>query len=299
MKYNQNSSVPSETQREGITGSQKWACGLIDGDGHIGIEWTNKAKTRWVPLLKISLDIYNARAIYKLKAILQCGQVTRSKNEITLRVRRKDHWRNRLFPLWSGFPLRSNKYYAALYVQQAIEYNNRSCLTQNEKLKTIFSLKTALKQSQTTSLPCPVWSDSVGSFNNANLKKILDHDWLAGFIEAEGSFYILSNGQHGFGLGQTYNRHIILAIHKYFNIDARLKITKSNNLYIDTKNKMALYQIANAVQGRLLGIKSFEFALWLRTLRKQNRIESLKARQIIRQMNHTNPLSDRNTRYSP
>jgi hypothetical protein len=132
----------------------------------------------------------------------------------------------------------------------------------------------------------PVWEqfdsfDFSSSHDRQHLKRVLDHDWCAGFIEAEGSFYILSTGVHAFGIGQTYNRHIIVALHKYFDIRSALKVTKLNNLQFDTKNKNALYRIAKTVQGRLLGMKSFEFALWLRTLRKGRRNKSLAARRII------------------
>ena len=109
---------------------------------------------------------------------------------------------------------------------------------------------------------------------------MLDLDWLAGFIGAEGSFYILNNGQHGFAIGQAYDQHIIIRIHRLFNIQSALK-NSNHYIMLDTKNTEALYLIANAINGRLLGIKSFEFSLWLRTLRKKNKAKTLKARSII------------------
>ena len=82
----------------------------------------------------------------------------------------------------------------------------------------------------------PIWSCSA----SAGLQKILDLDWLAGFIEAEGSFYILNNGQHGFAIGQAYDQHIIVEIHHLFNIQSRLK-DSNNYIMLDTKNTEALY----------------------------------------------------------
>lgn len=260
--------ISSETTREGINSEQKWAVGIIDGDGHIGLEWTNKEKTKWVPVLKVTLHRYNSRAIYKLKKILGIGKITYSGSTITYRVRSKALWHSVLIPLFSGFHLRSMKYAAVLNIQKALDMAQ----VDNAVPKKILELQQSLDRK--TDRISPIWSDGT------RLQKILDLDWLAGFIEAEGSFYILNNGQHGFAIGQAYDQHIIVGIHHLFNIQSALKNSNSY-IMLDTKNTEALYLIANAINGRLLGIKSFEFSLWLRTLRKKNKIKTLKARSII------------------
>lgn len=267
-QYKKKNIISSETTREGITGEQKWAVGLIDGDGHIGLEWTNKEKTKWVPVLKVTLHRYNSRAIYKLKRILGIGKITYSGSTITYRVRSKVLWYDLLIPLFSEFHLRSMKYVAVLIIKKALYMAQVG----NATPKKILELQQSLDRK--TDRISPIWS------NGTSLQKILDLDWLAGFIEAEGSFYILNNGQHGFAIGQAYDQHIIIGIHHLFNIQSALK-NSNNYIMLDTKNTEALYLIANAINGRLLGIKSFEFSLWLRTLRKKNKAKTLKARSII------------------
>lgn len=260
--------ISSETTREGINSEQKWVVGLIDGDGHIGLEWTNKEKTKWVPVLKVTLHKYNSRAIYKLKRILGIGKVTYSGSTITYRVRSKALWYLVLIPLFSKFQLRSMKYAAVLIIEKALNMAQ----VKNATPRKILELQQSLDRK--TDRISPIWSNGTG------LQKILDLDWLAGFIEAEGSFYILKNGQHGFAIGQAYDQHIIVGIHSLFNIQSGLK-NSNNYIILDTKNTETLYSIANAINKRLLGIKSFEFSLWLRTLRKKNKIKTLKARSII------------------
>lgn len=274
----------SETTREDISDIQKWACGLIDGDGHIGIEWADKLHTKWVPVLKVSLHSYDARAIYKLKQALGLGQIGTSGTSISLRVRRRDHWIKTLLPLMKKFPLRSCKYHAAVYVEQALIISMDPLLERQAKLLKISHLCNAIKLSRHQNLPSPVWN----GLPELNFEKpyvqgslALDYHWLAGFIEAEGSFYILKTGQHGFAIGQAYDAHIIRAIHKHFNITASLKL-RANYTMLDTKNKTDLYKLSNALQKRLRGMKSFVFVLWLRTLRKNNKAKSLKAMEIIR-----------------
>jgi hypothetical protein len=256
-----NQSVPSETKREDVESAFKWATGLIDGDGYISIEWTDLKKTKWVPLLKVTLHLNNARAIYKLKKIFKCGKIRKKGSLITFKVKSQSHWRDRLLPLWEKFPLRSSKYYDVLCVKKALALNQQKQITK----QALIHLKLQLKKNQE---PSPVWFTA------------LDLDWLAGFVEAQGCFYILKNGQHGFAIGQVYNTYIIEAIHAYFNVPTPLK-RRPNYIMLDTKNIITLKLIAAAMNKRLRGIKSFQFTLWQRTLFKQNSFKSLKARQIL------------------
>lgn len=283
-EHNKKNVISSETTREGINSEQKWAVGLIDGDGHIGLEWTNKEKTKWVPVLKVTLHRYNSRAVYKLKKILGIGKITYSGSTITYRVRSKALWHSVLIPLFSKFHLRSMKYAAVLVIQKALHMsqvsNSGPVLKLGQSLNLCSLAPLLLRQqkfaiakvcrcnskgkSRKTDQISPIWT------NGTSLQKILDLDWLAGFIEAEGSFYILSNGQHGFAIGQAYDQHIIIGIYKLFSVQSALK-NSNNYIMLDTKNTEALFLIANAINGRLLGIKSFEFSLWLRTLRKKKK----------------------------
>jgi hypothetical protein len=54
--------ISSETKHEAVSSDERWAIGLIDGDGHIGMECSNAKLKKWVPCLKVTLHAYNARA---------------------------------------------------------------------------------------------------------------------------------------------------------------------------------------------------------------------------------------------
>jgi hypothetical protein len=345
----------SETTREDIRDSEQWAIGLIEGDGHIGLEWTNATQNKWVPVLKVTLHCYNARAIYKLKQILSVGKITRSKNTISLRVRTREAWKTKLIPLFDRFTLRTSKYYDFLVVKYALKWHdyykqnsakslalvraNRSfytfgnfCKNKIEAFKKMLEIKTkplgplggqhtnkftkplGPLGGQHTNKLSPAWDCLIDHhtdvtpcfsrpFDKQSLKLLINHlnnnttrkeilrsiinpGWLAGFIEAEGSFYILSKGQHGFALGQTNDIIIPIAMHCLFEINAQLKI-RDSYVMLDTKNTQSLYLIASFVNHKLLGLKSFIFSVWLRTLRKKVTTKSIKARAIIAKIRKT------------
>jgi hypothetical protein len=120
-------------------------------------------------------------------------------------------------------------------------------------------------------------------FHKNQILTFLDCNWLAGFVEAEGSFYILACGRHGFALGQKLDFRLIFLIHYALNIQSKLKI-RPNYTMIDTKNRTTCIALGSVFTNRLLGMKGFEFSLWLRTCRKNQNCKSLKAKHIITTM---------------
>lgn len=108
--------IPSETKREDIsTNAYRFNRGW-----RAGLEWTNASKNKWVPILKVTLHAYNARAIYKLKKCLGVGKISRSNNKISLRVRSRQLWLSHLIPLFQKFPFRTSKYYDFAIVKEAL-----------------------------------------------------------------------------------------------------------------------------------------------------------------------------------
>lgn len=292
---------PSETKREAISNQQKWALGLIDGDGHIGCEWSSKKKNKWCPNLKVSLNIYNAQAIYKLKTILKCGSITKHKNVITLRVRSRKHWQSYLIPLFNAFAFRTQKHYdyqlvlQMLFLEKATFLNKDSyCCNRNILLSNLNSIYKCYLSYKHTFPNAPI-VDQIQSLYKGELNKpflnntrsqvldLLDKHWLSGFVEAEGSFYILASGKHGFALGQKNDQCLIFLIHYALNIVSQLKV-RTDYIMIDTTNRSTCIALASVFNNCLLGMKGFEFSLWLRTLIKNQNSKSLKAKHIITTM---------------
>lgn len=282
--------APSETKREGVSAAQKWAVGLIEGDGHLGLTWSNKEKTNLSPVLKISLHNYNARAIYKLKSVLGAGNITHHGNLISLRLRSEKAWWNHVFPLFKACALRTHKYYDVLIIMHVLSVkrsNTHALHTFAYRKQAYFNHcrnLVALTTKPHASKPSPVWMTKTHSvqpwfnFQTAALtmpedvfRRGLDLDWLAGFIEAEGSFYILNSGRHGFALGQKHDGIIIAAVSRLFKVNASFGKVRPKYVLCDTTNSTSLALIARLMHKRLLGMKSFVFTLWARSLKKKKK----------------------------
>ena len=84
--YSKFAPYSSETIRERFERLRAlllWCIGLIDGPGHIGLLWTDRAQTKTVPLLKASLHVSPVRAVNALARGLRSGRVTRSGSMVT------------------------------------------------------------------------------------------------------------------------------------------------------------------------------------------------------------------------
>lgn len=95
----------------------------------------------------------------------------------------------------------------------------------------------------------------------------MSKDWILGFVEAEGSFYLVNKTAnritHGFGLTQKLDRHCLEAIARILHIKTSVKYKENktdNNFYsLDTTNSRAIENIIYYFKNQLKGIKSFEY----------------------------------------
>lgn len=85
-------------------------------------------------------------------------------------------------------------------------------------------------------------------------------NWIIGFVEAEGSFYIESDrGRliHGFNVKQKKDKHVLELIRSELGICANV-VPSGGCWKVQTKNINNLFSVINYFQGKLVGIKSVE-----------------------------------------
>jgi hypothetical protein len=89
---------------------------------------------------------------------------------------------------------------------------------------------------------------------------------MVGFIEAEGSFYLVSKEQtrivHGFGITQKLDKIVLDSIKYILHIPTTVKYKSKHNYYIlDTTNSRAIENIIKYFHNTMKGMKSVEYRI--------------------------------------
>jgi len=274
----------------------KWAIGLIEADGYIG--FNHNGNKKWIVTLKVSLNSYNARAVYKLKNIFGLGKIHWSKEMVTWKITRRDTIKNKIIPILEEFEFRGSKYYEFILLKKAINVME-SFKSKDEKHEILTRLKILSKTNTYRVSPVLIPkikenNEMIKKYNNEKdvvlidliseetLLKAMDPWWLAGFIEGEGSFQINNRNQVVFELGQKYNTLIVWVIHKHLNLKSKIK-ERVNGEYtmLSTKDNKSIQKLITILKGKLLGIKSFEFSVWSRAYRTKKKEKKEKAKILL------------------
>lgn len=287
---------------------EHWLVGLTDGDGTFSVDPHFKPNGHivWNLVFKISLNKYNIRALLKAKSFLGAGILNETPdNTVSLRIRNREHLKKFVFPVFDKIPLVSNKYYDYQKIRRIstlLDDNSLSPPQRLQQIQEIFSQKSSREEMS------PVWSQHLSqetletykktgqvNLNKPEIEKVLSLPWILGFIEAEGSFYILRKERyvnkpdrycHAFGLTQAGNGFLMEALRCYFKIVACVQLKKPASFQnhqkglrsyfqLETTNWRCLQSIRNLCFENLLGIKSLEFRIWERSMKDRENSEKL------------------------
>ena len=120
--------------------------------------------------------------------------------------------------------------------------------------------------------------------------------WIIGFVEAEGSFYLVSKEAnrivHGFCITQKLDRVVLEAIRHILHISTKVvHKNKYNHYMLDTTNSRAISNVSNYFLNTMKGMKSVEYRIWARSFKNQKGdFEKLqKVKELIRKLRSKRP----------
>jgi len=249
---------------------KQWLVGMTDGDGSFSVLRQND---KWNLTFKISQNTYNLRALYYIKKELGVGSVYVESNRDLghFRIRDRKQLAKGIFPIFDRYPLLTTKYFYYDLFKQAYFILEDPTLTKIEKNKLIEAL---LLTKPTESYISPAWEKVILPLTDGNeANKIISKPWLVGFVEAEGSFYLVNKDinriVHGFGITQKLDKVVLEGIRQILHISTKVVYKEKYNYYmLDTTNSRAIKNISDYFLSTMKGIKGVEYKIWSRSFNK-------------------------------
>jgi len=256
---------------------EKWLVGFTDGDGSFIIY---KTKNTYSLAFKISQHKYNVQILYYIKKNIGIGNINEEKNTNMAQysVYSREKLKNYIIPIFDKYSLLTSKYFNYLKFKKVfniLENTNFSLKEKKELIENIILSKLNTNDINFKEFLC----------RNNNIEEIISKEWLIGFIEAEGSFYISKNSLnyiHYFGICQQNDKHLLNVIKVILKIKANVYFSERDKCYyLQTKSKKSIKYIIEYVDGYLKGVKSLEFKLWKRSFTNKYNNKKLEKIQLI------------------
>jgi hypothetical protein len=265
---------------------EQWLVGVTDGDGTFFIARQND---KWNLVFKITQSRYNLRLLYYIKKELGVGSVTKDNTKAQFFIRDRKNLKNIIFPIFDKYSLLTSKMFNYYKFKQAYFILENTNLTKEEKDKKLYGLKNKNLPQNYVSSAWNVANLPLKSVNDIN--NVMTKPWLVGFIEAEGSFYLVSKDctriVHGFGLTQKLDNIVLQSIGLHLHISTKVKYKSNYNHYmLDTTNSRAIENIIDYFKNTMKGMKSVEYRIWSRSYIKYkgNFVKLNKIRDTIRKL---------------
>ena len=264
----------SETTRGVFNSSSKgkkgdndhfWLVGLVDGGGSFSF---HKSNNKWTLNFKIGQSVYNLRLLYRVKSVIGVGSVSIHDNDAEFRVWKLDHIIKYVIPIFDKYPLLTSEYYNYNKFKQAANIISDKTLGAAERDAQLIELKGRMMPEDYIS---PAWS--LIDYNVLNLtdaEAVICKNWVIGFTETEGSFYIVvnENGRivHAFEVSEGRDFIVCHALGYIFRANVITK--KTDNTVVTTKTS-SIFHLVHYFHRTLKGIKSLEYRIWARSFMKK------------------------------
>lgn len=203
---------------------------------------------------------YNLRLLYHIKKILGYGSVNVSKSKdncAEFRIRDRKVIIRVILPIFDKYPLLTSKQFNYDIFRKAIIISEDISIANEQKNIELIKLKSLNKPDNYIS---PVFSNT--NITKENVHTVIPKQWLIGFTEAEGSFYIVKKGpnrlQHIFEIQKKLDRMVLVAISIILDIKV---INKSTYFTVLTTNLRSLNIVNQYFSNQIKGIKAVEYRI--------------------------------------
>ena len=266
----------------------QWLVGVTDSEGTFGLYNQNG---KWNLVYKITQSNYNTRMLYYIKKQLGVGSIVTSGKISSFFLKNINNINKYIIPIFDKYALLTKKQFNYLNFKQAFLILNDVNKTKQEKDRKLFYLKNKrLPLNYVSSILLNNLSNlEIKSVNE--IKNIISKYWLVGFIEAEGSFYLVSKSDvrivHGFTITQKLEKILLNGIKRILHILTKVVYKLKHNYYnINTTNSRAIENMILYFQNTMKGMKSLEYKIWSRSYNKDkgNYQKLLSIINIIRNM---------------
>ena len=267
---------------------KQWLVGFTDGDGNFHI---SNQGDKWSIGYKLAQSRYNLRVLHYIKKQLGVGSITKEGegSKAQFFIRDKKTIEQVLIPIFDIYPLLTSKYFDYIKLKKALAILNNGNLSKQDKNVKLLAIKNYKINSDYIS---PAWkSTNIPLIDVNSVKFVMTKSWLIGFIEAEGSFYLVNKDSnrivHGFGLTQKLDKIVLEGIAFILHIKTKVKYKELHNYYIlDTTNSRDIENIILYFKDTMKWVKSLEYRIWARayTKNKGDFNKLLNIRNIIRNL---------------
>lgn len=265
----------------------QWLAGFTDGDGCFSIVRSsaeakadsllsgprgNRSDGKYNINFSIAQSKYNIRVLFFIKKHIGVGSIQTSKNGAVYRVRNSKHLYEKVLPIFARNPLQTSKSFHAKRIQLATFVMIHDSMSTAQKRDCLSLLK---------SLPLP----SESEWDGKQAPRLLPDGWIVGFLEAEGSFFVVipKNSSRvcgsrraycSFAVTQKRDKPVLEAIRERFHVPSKVLWKRASGAFtLETKNQEALRRIDEFARGKFQGMKALEYKLWSRALYYQISLE--------------------------
>ena len=170
-----------------------WLVGFTDADGGFTIENAGLGKRVWC--FHLTQHKYNVVILHYIKRVIGAGSIDDSGNGIfKFRIRNISLLKQLIIPIFDQLPLLTSKMYSYKLWRDALNIWEDSNLTQDERLAKVDNIREKIVEKAPIGYSSIAYSNV--SLNNIEaLKDFYNPHWVAGFIEGEGSFYIVTKDE--------------------------------------------------------------------------------------------------------